>query len=119
MAHEKLAEKLGAYYARLGAGKAHKIKARDVAKVLEKLRERRAALAEETPEKLEKAARLQGRIAAADELIGRAEWLLAELGRITPADTAPADEADEAEASTADNAATPNADAASEAPRQD
>ncbi|MCH8466570.1 MAG: hypothetical protein LAT78_08390 [Roseinatronobacter sp.] len=82
MAHEKLAERLGAYYARLGAGKAHKIKVRDVEKVLEKLHARRAELAEEAPEKPEKAARLASRIETADELISRAEWLLAEITRI-------------------------------------
>jgi hypothetical protein len=84
MAHEKLAERLGAYYARLGAGKAHKIKARDVEKVLEKLRARRAELAADTPDKPEKAARLHSKIATADELISRAEWLLSELTRMAP-----------------------------------
>ena len=91
MAHEKLAERLGAYYARLGAGKAHKIKARDVEKVLEKLRARRADLAEDTPDKAEKAARLHTKIATADELISRAEWLLSELTRMAPPQAPPAE----------------------------
>ncbi len=79
MAHEKLAEKLGDYFARLGAGKAHKIKPHDVERVITKLRTRREDLREELARKPEKAERLQHKIKAADELIARAEWLRAEL----------------------------------------
>ncbi len=79
MAHEKLAEKLGDYFARLGAGKAHKIKPRDVEKVIAKLRAWRDALATEAVSKPEKAERLEHKIKAADELIERAEWLRAEI----------------------------------------
>lgn len=40
MALEKLAERLGDYFARLGKGRAHKIKPADVEKVIAKLRAR-------------------------------------------------------------------------------
>lgn len=79
MAYEKMAEKLGTYFARLGEGRAHKIKPADVEKVIAKLRKRRDALradAEKTPEKAD---RLALKIATLDELLDRAEWLLVHI----------------------------------------
>ena len=79
MAHEKLAEKLGDYFARLGAGRAHKIKPADVEKVIAKLRQRRDELrnqAEATPDKAE---RLALKIQTAEDLLARAEWLLEQI----------------------------------------
>ena len=79
MAHEKLAEKLGDYFARLGKGKAHKIKSDDVEKVITKLRERHAELVAELERKPDHAARISTKIRAAEDLLGRAEWLQAQL----------------------------------------
>ncbi len=79
MAHEKLAEKLGDYFARLGKGRAHKIKPDDVQKVIVKLRDRHAALIEELARKPHHAARIAAKISAAEDLLGRAEWLLGQL----------------------------------------
>lgn len=79
MAHEKLAEKLGDYFARLGKGRAHKIKPDDVQKVIVKLRERHAALIEELARKPDHAARITAKISAAEDLLGRAEWLQVQL----------------------------------------
>ncbi len=81
MAHEKLAEKLGDYFARLGKGRAHKIKADDVEKVIAKLRERHAALVAELAQKPDDSARISAKIRAAEDLLGRAEWLLAQLSQ--------------------------------------
>ena len=81
MAHEKLAEKLGDYFARLGKGRAHKIKPRDVEKVIAKLRARHAALLEEQARKPDHADRISVKISAAEDLLGRAEWLLAQLAQ--------------------------------------
>ncbi len=89
MAHEKLAEKLGDYFARLGAGKAHKIKRSDVERVLKKLHARRQKLVDDAALKPEQSARLAQKISSADTLIARAEWLLAELSEKAPSDTAP------------------------------
>lgn len=87
MAHEKLAERLGDYFARLGAGKAHKIKPHDLEKLISKLQARRAALLSEMEAKPDKAARLEKKIAVADELLERAAWLRSEIN----ANTAPKD----------------------------
>ena len=81
MAHEKLAEKLGDYFARLGKGRAQKIKPADVEKVIAKLRARHAALVEELAQKPDHAARISARISAAEDLLGRAEWLQAQLAQ--------------------------------------
>ena len=84
MGYEKLSAKLEDYLARMRAGKAHKIKPRDVEKVVAKLRARRAALVEEGAKTPEKAERLAHKLRMADDLIARSEWLLAELGRPSP-----------------------------------
>lgn len=81
MAREKMAEKLGAYFARLGEGRAHKIKPADVEKVIEKLRERRDALFEDVTAHPDKAERLAVKISTVDDLLDRAEWLLAQITR--------------------------------------
>lgn len=79
MAHQKLAEKLEDYLARRDAGKAHKIRPRDVEKVIAKLRARREELLEDLVRKPDKADRLHAKIVSADDLLARAQWLLAEL----------------------------------------
>lgn len=81
MALEKLAERLGDYFARLGKGRAHKIKPADVEKVIAKLRARHVALVEELSQKPEEDVRIAAKISAAEDLIGRAEWLLAQLAQ--------------------------------------
>ncbi|MGY6694590.1 MAG: hypothetical protein ACXIUW_01010 [Roseinatronobacter sp.] len=86
MAHEKLAEKLGEYYARLGAGKAQKIKRSDVENVLRKLYDRRQKLLEDAARKPDQSSRLEQKISSADTLIARAEWLLSELSTVAPVD---------------------------------
>ena len=80
MGYEKLSAKLEDYLARMHAGKAHKIKLRDVETVIAKLRARRAALVDEGAKTPDKAERLARKLHLADDLIARAEWLLAELG---------------------------------------
>ncbi len=79
MAYEKLSTKLEEYLARLKAGKASKIKPRDVEKVITKLRARRAELLEAVEKSPAKAERLNQKLQIADDLIARAEWLLDEL----------------------------------------
>ena len=79
MAYEKLSEKLEKYLVRVKAGKASKIKPRDVAKVIAKLRARRAELLDAVEKTPEKAERLNQKLRMADDLIARAEWLLGEL----------------------------------------
>ena len=81
MAYEKMAEKLGAYFARLGEGRAHKIKPADVEKVIEKLRQRRDTLREDVEKTPDKAERLAAKITTLDDLLDRAEWLLAQITR--------------------------------------
>lgn len=79
MAHEKLAEKLGAYFARLGEGRAHKIKPSDVEKVIEKLRKRRDELRSQAEASPDKAERMAQKITVAEDLLARAEWLLEQI----------------------------------------
>ena len=79
MAYEKLSEKLEKYLARVKAGKASKIKPRDVEKVIAKLQARRAELLDAVEKTPEKAERLNQKLHMADDLIARAEWLLGEL----------------------------------------
>lgn len=81
MAHEKLAEKLGDYFARLGKGQAHKIKPENVEKVIRNLRERHAVLSEELAAKPDHTARITARVSATEDLLARAEWLLEQLRR--------------------------------------
>jgi len=90
MAYEKLAERLGAYFARLGEGRAHKIKPADVEKVIEKLLKRRDALREDASANPEDAERLAAKISTAEDLLNRAEWLLAQITRDPRAALSPA-----------------------------
>ncbi|MCC5955186.1 MAG: hypothetical protein JJU07_03720 [Natronohydrobacter sp.] len=81
MAHGKLAEKLGDYFARLGEGRAHKIKPADVEKVIVKLRARHADLVADAAKQPEHEARHAAKISAAEDLLARAEWLLVQLSK--------------------------------------
>ncbi|WP_139257542.1 hypothetical protein [Natronohydrobacter thiooxidans] len=81
MAHGKLADRLGEYFARLGKGQAHKIKPADVEKVIAKLRDRHGALVAEMEAKPEDEARIAAKISAAEDLLARAEWLRAQLAQ--------------------------------------
>ncbi|MFN7002755.1 MAG: hypothetical protein ACK4NW_04895 [Roseinatronobacter sp.] len=81
MAQAKLAEKLGDYFARLGEGRAHKIKPADVEKVIAKLQARHAALVASLAEKPEQDTRLAAKIHVIEDLMARAEWLLAQITR--------------------------------------
>ena len=83
MGLKKLAEKVDAYNARLGDGKAARIKPAHVASVLEKLRRKSAELEAEIAAATspERTARLERKLEIARTHEDRAEWLLAELGR--------------------------------------
>lgn len=89
MGYEKLSNKLEDYFSRMKAGKAHKIKPRDVEKVISKLRARRADLLDEAASAPEKPDRLARKLRIADDLIARAEWLLGELRGDTSSHSSP------------------------------
>lgn len=82
MGIRKLAEKVADYQKRLESGRASKISASDVDKVLEKLRRRQAELEDELARTAKdgKKERLEHKIAIAREHIARAEWLQERLG---------------------------------------
>lgn len=81
MGLKSLVEKMSAYSARLEQGKAGKIKAEDVQKVLRKLERKKAELLSELEDKTDpdKRARLERKIGVAREHIARAEWLLEQI----------------------------------------
>ncbi len=81
MAYKSLAEKLGTAFARLGEGRGDKIKASDVEKVIAKLQQRLDALQAEAERHPEKATRIAVKQVTAQDLLMRAEWLLAEVNR--------------------------------------
>ena len=81
MGLKKLAEKVEDYKARLESGKASKIEASHVEKVLKELRVKLANIEAEidSAPSADKKARLEGKRAIARTHIDRAEWLLKEL----------------------------------------
>ena len=81
MGLKKLAEKVKEYNERVESGKASKIKASHVEKVLKKLRAKATDLEAEiaTTTSADKKARLENKLAIARTHIVRAEWLLQEL----------------------------------------
>lgn len=81
MVAKGLSERLGRYFARLGEGRAEKIKARDVEKVIAKLRQRLDALSVEAEQNPQKAERIAVKRRIAEDLLLRAEWLLSEIER--------------------------------------
>ncbi|WP_371227074.1 hypothetical protein [Roseovarius sp. 2305UL8-3] len=81
MGLSKIAEKLDDHYDRVKAGKAAKIKPRDVEKAIAKLESRERALLvdlEET-EKASKIERLKKKLDTTRDMISRAKWLLEEV----------------------------------------
>jgi hypothetical protein len=81
MGLKKLAEKLSDYNTRLELGKAEKIEAGHVRKVMEKLQKKSAQLQAEIAqeEKADKKARLERKLGVAREHVERAQWLLAQI----------------------------------------
>ena len=79
MAFEKLNSKLDRHFARLAEGGGRKIKATDVGKIIAKLEKRKAKLLQEVTESPHKAERLSQKIAAADQMLARANWLQEQL----------------------------------------
>lgn len=82
MGLKKLAAKVSEYNARLEDGKARKIKPDHVREIREKLTRKVADLEEEIArtESPDKKARLARKLDVAKEHLGRADWLLKELG---------------------------------------
>ncbi len=79
MPFEKLTSKLDRHFERLAEGKGRKIKPADVAKIIAKLEKRKAALMAEIAENADKAERLSHKIAAADEMLARAQFLMEQV----------------------------------------
>lgn len=81
MSADDLAKKLGAVFSRFGQGKDQKIKPADVQKIIAKLRTRRDDLQKDVVASAgtDKSVRLHQKLASAEQLLARAEWLLAEL----------------------------------------
>ena len=84
MALNKIAEKLDTYYKRLELGKAAKIQASHVEKVIAKLQAKQQQLEAELSEteKPSKKQRLEGKLATVHEQITRSQWLLNEIGSV-------------------------------------
>ncbi len=79
MVYRSIAEKLGTAFARLGEGRVDKIKPADVEKVIAKLNKRLDALRREAAQNPENAKRIAVKQRVAEDLLMRAQWLLAEI----------------------------------------
>ncbi len=81
MGLSEVAEKLGEYRTRLDAGQVSKIKPKHVDRVISKLESKRRSLASslDAEERDSERARLERKIAKADDLIGQATWLRDQL----------------------------------------
>ncbi|MGP9791198.1 hypothetical protein [Roseinatronobacter sp. NSM] len=81
MSADDLAKKLGAVFSRFGQGKDQKIKPADVEKIIAKLRDRRDDLKQHAVAAAgtRDAARMARKLASVEQLLARAQWLLAEI----------------------------------------
>ena len=86
MKYSESIEKLEKYFDRLHKGKAEKIKPGHVKKVIKKLKLKRELLIEEQAETKKETTkeRLGLKLLTVAEQIKRAEWLLGEIGAVTP-----------------------------------
>lgn len=81
MSADDLAKKLGAVFSRFGQGKDQKIKPADVEKIIAKLRARRDDLQQHAVAAAgtRDVARMARKLASVEQLLARAQWLLAEI----------------------------------------